>query len=409
MMKKIFLSFIIICLIFSTGVSAKEKTLGELKAEAEANRKAYSKAKSEKELTQEEKNKATAEKERVQEEITSIQKNLEDIQKQIEKIQEDIKKKDKQMKEIMGFVQVSNGETKYMEYIFGATDFTDFIYRVSVAEQLGDYNEQLIEEYNNDVKKLDAKQQELTAKQQELDKKEQELTVLEAKLSKELEEISEGMLSKEEEYNTTISLINNLKKLNCSDNQTLSQCQAAIAERARRSSYSGGSGGRPSGGSSYSGGTPVSTNGTYMPIAYGYVTSDYGWRTGEFHTGIDFSGSGHGSNVYAVASGVVVNITYPAYRGACGNHIVYVFHNINGVQYTTSYWHLLNATVSVGQNVTPNTVLGHMGGLHSEDSCAYGAHVHLNLFRGLSTNNSGRINPRIMMPQIPSQGQYFRR
>ena len=146
-----------------------------------------------------------------------------------------------------------------------------------------------------------------------------------------------------------------------------------------------------------------------MPIAYGYVTSDYGWRGSEFHTGIDFSGTGHGSNVYSVASGVVVNITYPAYRGACGNHIVYVFHNINGVQYTTSYWHMINVSVSVGQNVTPNTVLGHMGGLHSEDSCAYGAHVHLNLFRGLSTNNSGRINPRIMMPNIPGEWVYFRR
>ncbi|MBR3229336.1 MAG: peptidoglycan DD-metalloendopeptidase family protein [Bacilli bacterium] len=404
-MKKILNIVLILCLFSCFGVYAKEKTLGELKAEAEANRKAYAQAKSEKELTVEEKNKATAQKEEVQKEIDTIKESLKAIENQIAKIQEDIEKKDKQMKEIMSFVQVSNGETKYLEYIFGATDFTDFIYRVSVAEQLGDYNEQLIEEYNKDVQKLDAKQKELTLKQQELDKKEQELTILEAKLSKEIEQISEGMLSKDEEYRTTISLINNLKKLNCSDNQTLSQCQAAIAERTRQASYS-----RPSGSSSsYNGAAPVSTNGTYMPIAYGYVTSDYGWRGSEFHTGIDFSGTGHGSNVYSVASGVVVNITYPAYRGACGNHIVYVFHNINGVQYTTSYWHMINVSVSVGQNVTPNTVLGHMGGLHSEDSCAYGAHVHLNLFRGLSTNNSGRINPRIMMPQIPSEWQYFRR
>lgn len=408
MMKKVLNVFLIFCLFFSFEVSAKEKTLGELKAEAEANRKAYAQAKSDKELTMEEKNKATEEKEAVQKEISAIQESLKTIEKQIVKIQEDIEKKDKQMKEIMSFVQVSNGETKYLEYIFGATDFTDFIYRVSVAEQLGDYNEQLIEEYNKDVQKLDSKQKELTAKQQELDKKEQELTVLEAKLSKEIEQISEGMLSKDEEYRATISLINNMTKvMGCSDNQTKSQCQAMIDERNRQAAARSGSSGRASGG--YSGGVPVSTNGTYMPIAYGYVTSDYGWRSGEFHTGIDFSGTGHGSNVYSVAAGTVVNITYPAYRGACGNHIVYVYHNINGVQYTTSYWHLLNASVSVGQYVTPNTVLGHMGGLHSEDSCAYGAHVHLNLFRGLSTNNSGRINPRIMMPQIPSEWVYFRR
>lgn len=398
-MKKICLFFSILIILFVVPVSAAEKTLGELKKEAEANRSAYNKAKGEKELSESERDKVVAQKEQVQGEIDGVQNEIKSIEEQVKKIQEDIKKKDKQMKEIMAFVQVSNGEANYMEYIFGATDFTDFIYRVSVAEQLGDYNEQLIKEYEADVKKLDAKQNELTAKQQELEKKSQELSVLEAKLSKEIEEAKSGMLSKDEEYNTTISLINNLKRLGCSDNQTQSQCQAEI-DRRNRSYSSGGGGGVAS---------PVSTSGTYMPIAYGYVTSDYGWRGGEFHTGIDFSGTGHGSNIYAVASGTVVNITYPRYGGACGNHIVYIYHNINGVQYTTSYWHMINVSVSIGQYVTPNTVIGHMGGLASEDNCSAGAHVHLNLFRGLSTNNSGRINPRIMMPQIPGEWQYFRR
>ncbi len=399
-MKKILFIICILLVLVVVPVSASEKTLGQLKKEAEANRAAYNKAKGDKELSEAERDKVIAQKEQVQSEIEKVQKEVKDIEEQIAKIQEDIKKKDKQMKEIMAFVQVSNGESNYMEYIFGATDFTDFIYRVSVAEQLGDYNEKLIKEYEADVKELDAKQNELTTKQQELEKKSQELSVLEAKLSKEIEEAKHGMLSKDEEYNTTISLINNLKRLGCSDNQTQSQCQAEIDRRNREAAYSGGGGGISS---------PVSTSGTYMPIAYGYVTSDYGWRGGEFHTGIDFSGTGYGSNVYSVASGTVVNITYPAYSGACGNHIVYVYHNINGVQYTTSYWHMINVSVSVGQYVTPNTVIGHMGGLHSEDNCAYGAHVHLNLFRGLSTNNSGRINPRIMMPQIPGEWQYFRR
>lgn len=404
MMKKIINILLVFGLFFTLtfNVSAKEKTLGELKKDAEANRDAYAKAKSEKELTEEERDKTVAERQRVQSEIESIQEETKKIEQQIVKLQENIKKKDKQMKEIMGFVQVSNGETNYIEYIFGATDFTDFIYRVSVAEQLGDYNKQLIESYNKDVKNLDEKQKELTKKRQDLTEKEQELSVLEAKLNADIEQISEGMLSKEEEYRTLISLINNLTKSKCSLNETMSSCQARLAEEANRAAQSS-----PRNGGSYSGATPVSTNGTYMPIAYGYVTSDYGPRSGEFHTGIDFSGTGHGSNIYSVASGVVVNITYPAYRGACGNHIVYVFHNINGVQYTTSYWHMIDVSVSIGQSVSPNTVLGHMGGLSSEDSCAAGAHVHLNLFRGLHTNNSGRINPRIMMPQIPREWSYF--
>ena len=399
-MKKIICMLTVLCISLSVvlNVSAAEKTLRQLKSEAEANRDAYAKAKNDKAMTEEERDKTTAEKQQVQAEISSIQEETKKIEQQIVKLQENIKKKDKQMKDIMGFVQVSNSESNYMEYIFGATDFTDFIYRISVAEQLNDYNDKLIDSYNNDVKNLDEKQKQLSIKQQDLVKKEQELSVLEAKLNDDIEAISEGMLSKEEEYRTQISLINNLTKKECSLDETMSSCQSRIDQKARQAMQSGG----------YSGGAaPVSSSGTYMPIAYGYVTSDYGPRSGEFHTGIDFSGTGYGSNVYSVASGVVVNITYPAYRGACGNHIVYVYHNINGVQYTTSYWHLINTSVSIGQVVTPNTVIGHMGGLNSEDSCAFGAHVHLNLFRGLHTNNSGRINPRIMMPQIPGEWSYF--
>lgn len=399
-MKKI-ICIVLLCSVFFGFVlntKAAEKTLRQLKAEAVANRDAYSKAKNDKALTEEERDKTVAEKQKVQSEITSIQDETKKIEQQIITLQENIKKKDKQMKDIMGFVQVSNGEANYMEYIFGATDFTDFIYRVSVAEQLSDYNKKLIESYNEDVKNLDKKQKDLAIKQQDLVKKEQELSVLEAKLNDDIEQISEGMLSKEEEYRTLISLIDNLTSNKCSLDETMSSCQSRIDQIARQAPSYGGGGGVAA---------PVSANGTYMPIAYGYVTSDYGPRSGEFHTGIDFSGTGYGSNVYSVASGVVVNITYPAYRGACGNHIVYVYHNVNGVQYTTSYWHMINVSVSVGQVVSPNTVLGHMGGLNSEDNCAFGAHVHLNLFRGLHTNNSGRINPRIMMPQIPREWSYF--
>ena len=154
-MKLKIVSLIMIFLVlFSVSLStgyAREKTLNELEAEAKANREAYNKAKNEKELTEAERDKATAEKAEVEKQISSIESQLESISNQIEGIQKDIDAKDEQMKDIMSFVQVTNGDSNYLEYIFGATDFTDFIYRISVAEQLGDYNEELIEEYNKDV------------------------------------------------------------------------------------------------------------------------------------------------------------------------------------------------------------------------------------------------------------------
>ena len=368
-----------------TSYAAKEKTLNQLEAEAKANRDAYNKAKNEKAMTEEERNQARTQKQQVENEIASINNQISSIENQIEQIQKDIDKKDEQMKDIMSFVQVTNGDSNYLEYIFGATDFTDFIYRISVAEQLGDYNEKLIEEYNKDVKELDNKQSELNTKQSELTSKQQELSVLEARLNEEIENITEGMMSKDEEYKTIISLIKNLKSLHCDGNETLSQCQSKLNTQ------------RPNG--------IVVTGKTYMPLATGRVSSDYGNRSGGFHTGIDFSDRTNNDSVYPVAAGQVVKITYPAYSGACGNHIVYVYHT--GLGFTTSYWHLTSVSVKVGQGVNPDTKLGTIGGPSYTDACASGGHIHLNVFRGLHTTNSGRQNPRNYISNIPGKNVYF--
>ena len=374
---------------------AKEKTLNELEAEAKANREAYNKAKNEKALTEAERDKATAEKAEVENQISSIETQLESISNQMEEIQKDIDAKDEQMKEIMSFVQVTNGESNYLEYIFGATDFTDFIYRISVAEQLGDYNEELIEEYNKDVEKLGKKQGELNAKQEELNKKQAELTVLEAKLNKEIETLQSGMVSKDQAYKTQIELIQSMKSRGCKGTDTASSCQNRLSSSS----------------------SLPSVNGTHMPINSGYVTSDYGYRTydNSFHTGIDYSKSVAGDPVYPVADGEVILLNY---NRSCGNHIVYVKHNINGHSYITSYWHLSSWSVSVGQKVSYTTQIGKMAGRNSGDSCSGGIHVHLNLFDNAGNKwennvarggnpNSGRINPRTIVPQTPAKGGRF--
>lgn len=398
MKTKIFGVIMLMLVVFSMVLPtsyAKEKTLNELEAEAKANREAYNKAKNEKELTEAERDKATAQKAEVEKEISSIETQLDSIGAQIEEIQKDIDAKDEQMKDIMSFVQVTNGDSNYLEYIFGATDFTDFIYRISVAEQLGNYNEQLIEEYNADVEKLDNKQSELNTKQEELNKKQSELTVLEAQLNKEIETLQSGMVSKDQAYKTQIELIKSMKSRGCKGTDTATSCQ----NRLNSSS------------------SLPSVNGTHMPINSGYVTSDYGYRSYDdsFHTGIDYSKSVAGDPVYPIADGEVILLNY---NRSCGNHIVYVKHNINGHSYITSYWHLSSWSVSVGQKVSYTTQIGKMAGRNSGDSCSGGIHVHLNLFDNANNKwennvarggnpNSGRINPRTVVPQTPAKGGHF--
>ena len=386
------LVFVLSFFLIIPATRAKEATLNELLAQARANREAYNEAKSQKALTEQEREKAIQDKAAAEAEIENINKELEQIEKDVEKLQKSIEKKDEEIKEIMKFVQVSEGSSTYLEYIFGANSFTDFIYRVSVAEQLSDYNDKLIKEYNQNVKDLEQKQVDLSNKQVELNKKQQELTILEAKLSEKIEKLQSGIISKDQEYKTQINLINSMKSRGCSGNDTVSEC--------------------------LSGGNLASVNGTYMPIARGYVTSDYGWRSyggGEYHTGIDFSNSTAGDTVYPIADGQVILLDN---NPTCGNHIVYVKHNINGHSYITSYWHLSSWSVRVGQYVSYTTKIGSMAGRNTGDRCSGGIHVHLNLFDNAGNSwenrvasggnpNSGRIDPKTIAPQIPREGSYF--
>ena len=46
----------------------------------------------------------------------------------------------------MEYYQVENGTNAYLEYVFGATSITDMVYRMSVAEQLTDYNDKIMKD-----------------------------------------------------------------------------------------------------------------------------------------------------------------------------------------------------------------------------------------------------------------------
>ena len=403
-MKKtlIVLFTFIFCFTFSVSDVSAAETLDQLLAKAKANREAYNKAKSEKELKGEEREQAIAQQKQIEEEIKTINVDIEKAKEEVEELQKEIDIKDKEIKNLMNFYQISGGESAYLEYAFGAKSFTDFIYRVAVSEQLSGANEKLINEYNQNIKDLEQKQKDLANKQNELAKKQQELAELEAKLTKEIESLQEGMLTKDREYKTTIDLVNSMKSLGCKGSDTFARC----LERTRPKSSSS---------VSLSGASIASTNGTYMPIAKGRVTSDYGGSRA--HTGIDFSNGVYKDNVYPIAAGLVILVqdpgTYTSGGKNCGNYIVYVQHNINGHPYITSYWHLASPAVSKGTTVTPNTVIGYMGGYNSIDACSFGVHVHLNLFNGntwdIKSPNKGRINPRTIMPQIPAKGVYFTR
>ena len=122
------------------------------------------------------------------------------------------------------------------------------------------------------------------------------------------------------------------------------------------------------------------TNSPYL------ITSGYGYRWGVLHDGIDISGTGYGSPIYASLDGEVVQAQW---GGMVGNEagINVVLRHDNG--YYTVYAHLSKFYVSKGQRVARGERIGAMG--HTGN--AFGTHLHFGVFTGPPYNGGRSFNP----------------
>lgn len=142
------------------------------------------------------------------------------------------------------------------------------------------------------------------------------------------------------------------------------------------------------------GGTPAQVSGEWgWPTIYPYiVTSEYKYRWGKLHAGIDISGCGFGSPIYSIGSGVVTEVvnTCPGqgyYGSGCGGgygNVVYIDHG-NGI--VVKYAHLNTVTARAGQTVSKGQVIGTMGNSGSST----GTHLHFEI-----RVNGTAINPRLL-------------
>lgn len=131
----------------------------------------------------------------------------------------------------------------------------------------------------------------------------------------------------------------------------------------------------------------------YWPTVSPYViTSGFGWRWGKHHNGIDISGCGFGSPVYAASDGVVVDVYSSCsnqgyYGNNCGRQWGnYIRISVNGGEYTLIYAHLRNdVKVRIGDTVTRGQQIGTMGNSGSST----GTHLHF----GILDANGNYLSP----------------
>ena len=409
LLKQIVVLFIIIGFLFLFASHVNAKSLKELRAELSALESKYSKNESDKQQTESD---IAATKDKISSitaEKNQVSKEIEGLNDEINALGEEIGKMREQLKSIMHYYQLSSSNSLYLEYVFNAENFTDFIYRLAVSEQLSEHREKTINEYNRLMEENRKKINELAAKQTSLAKLEEELSVELSKLGDDLAEITDASVDIKEEIKEVKASINTYTtKYKCSETEDVAVCvnnynQAQI--RARQSSQSA-----PSGNIS-----APSANGFYRPVASGRVNANFGYTEyyGSFHDGMDL-GVPHGTPVYSVATGTVMKISY---KGSCGGNMVYIGHYTGSGTYTSGYFHLASVNVSVGQVVTPDTVIGYSGGvpgIETWDRCSTGAHLHLQFGTGIFmsdyfyySNYAARKFDARQLINFPPMGSYF--
>ena len=167
----------------------KARTLRDLKSELKEAEEKLAKGEADKRFTQEQIAKRKSSINAINLEISNITKETESLENEIVQLNEQIASKEQEIKDILNYYQLANGESAYLEYVFEAASFTDFIYRLAVAEQLSKYNEQLIDEYNATIKKNEEKKKELASKKISLNEKQNTLQKEMAELGNQLGDI----------------------------------------------------------------------------------------------------------------------------------------------------------------------------------------------------------------------------
>lgn len=386
-------------------VNVNAKTLGQMRSELKKLQSQKAEADSKKNLTDSQISALTDEINTITSNISQTKNDIKSTEEDIIKNQNEIEAKEEETNELLKFLQVSSGENVYLEYIFEADSYTDFIYRYSVVSQLTEHNNELMQELSVLVDNLETKKKELAGKQSKLESESNDLNSKMAVLKVNLQNYKEEGTTLEEDINDMKKKIKEYDDLGCRDNEDVTSCIARI-------NSSKGSGG---------GTTVINATGWSYPLTWGCVTSEYvgyGNRTDwsgsvSGHHGIDLDCVSEGTKVYAAATGVVARIVK---YSSCGGNMVWVYHNINGVPYTTVYMHLLSISAYENQIVTPSTVIGAVGGgsTASYDNCTGGSHLHFGMAYGHNAYNfnANSLNPRniINFPALYyNGGGYFSR
>lgn len=383
MKKKISSILILLTIWIIPLINVNAKTISDMDNELAQLQKSYNAAKNKANMTQAELNKVKANISSTEAEIKNTQNEIIKAENDIQESEKSIEEKKEQTNQMLLYLQLAGKDESYLNYLFEADDYTEFIYRYSVVSQLTGHNNKIMDELERLNKELEQKKKDLAEKQATLEKQNNEYNAKVVKLRANLNIIDQDGATIEEDIRDSRKVINYYKSIGCSLDQSLDACVSVVYATGWR-----------------------------YPIAYGTVTSVYtgkaertDWPAGGPHHGIDLANNEvYGMPVYAAAPGEVSVARWIS----GGGNAVYIYHNVNGQNYTSVYMHLSKIAdgIKQGTKVTSDTIVGYAGNTGGN----YAAHLHFGVARGWRIPgwdfNEGSINPNSKEVLYFSPGLY---
>lgn len=251
------------------------------------------------------------------------------------------------------------GSDSYLELLFGAEDFSDFLSRIDLISYHLSYNRSVIEKMKEVEDNLHTNEENLRSSKENLENYKQSKETLREEFETKSAE-STALISRlaDDEAEAAAAL----KIIQESEKKLQSDIDALTRELNSTSTYSGGK---------FK--WPLATSGTN--------TSGWEWRTNpitkrrEFHNGVDIAAP-KGTNIYAAADGTVVKCEW---YGGYGNCVI--INHGGGVM--TLYGHCNSLNVKNGQSVKAGDVIAYVG----TTGQSTGYHLHFTVYEGKTAVN----------------------
>ena len=285
-------------------------------------------------VLQEEVDAATSEYNDVKGRLDKVQSDIYDNTELLNKTEKELKAKNKKLAKRVRDIYI-NGQISYVDVLFGAKDFSDFLTRMDILKRIIKHDYDLIMKV-----KADREIVMNTKAKLEKDKADVELLVADAEIKQ------KNMLDKKQAQQVLLDKAEYDRDVSQQAYEELMAASQEITRMIQRSQMVGGS-------------YVASGSGAMIWPLNGPITSEFGWRTHpifgtqRYHSGLDIGGD-YGLPIVAAASGTVIHSGWISGYG----YTVIIDH---GGGITTLYGHNESLLVGEGESVSQGQTIAMCG------------------------------------------------